>query len=68
MRILLAYVSKIGHLGDFHLAKSKNLRGSAPDPRWGGLQRPPNPPGVFLTRFARSIRLASLGYTSMPSD
>ena len=68
MRILLAYVSKIGHLGDFHLAKSKNFRGSAPTPVGGAYSAPPNPPAVFLTRFARSIRLASLGYTSMPSD
>ena len=47
MRILLAYVSKIGHLGDFHLAKSKNFRGSAPTPQ-------------LFSSLASLVRFASL--------
>ena len=68
MRILLAYVSKIGHLGDFHLAKPKNFRGSAPTPVGGAYSAPPKPPSCFphslrsfnSPRFAR-IYLNALG-------
>ena len=58
MRILLAYVSKIGHLGDFHLAKSKNFQGSARPPL-GGLTAPPQTPQLFSS-LASLVRFASL--------
>ena len=52
---------------------SKNFRGSAPGPRWGGLQRPPNPPAATtrsapygrsarITRFACLARFARVSH------
>ena len=52
-------------LDDVEVPKTQIFRGSAPGPRWGGLQRPPRPPSCFTRelrsldpRFARVVRVS----------